>query len=351
METGVQEAKLLDDSIPDNSQAVEIVPDDDHEELIILEDEESHDDPEDAIIQETLRTAAPLSDHSELSTSLAVLQSYKTVDGSKLTAALEALADLGHEIDFGVKITKPESLAPLLHIVKEPSFSSSDKEIAVRVIGASLRNNPAAIKNTFGLKVTDTLIETIHELGTDDLQYDTAGNKLAGRVVYALGSLVSNGEGDPAIYSEADREYTESNGGLILRRLFWAGDSDVKRKIAVFASDRVLLWPVADLREWSKELQTALAHDKLATATKEAVLETLVKMHEFAPDTHNEQQVLRKRDHTVAEEELAVNPHFLHWLADEAASKGDEDYLKEVKRVRHQVFGNPLAARKAFDDL
>lgn len=351
MESGVQEAKLLDDSVPDNSQAVEIVPDQDHEELIVLDDEVAHDDPEDAVIKETLRTAAPVSDYSELSTSLAVLQSYKTADGPKLTAALEALADLGHEIDFGVKIVQPESLVPLLHIVKEPSFSQSDKEIAVRVIGASLRNNPAAIKNTFGLKVTETLIEVIHQLATDSLHYDPAGNKLAGRIVYALGSLVSNGEGDPEIYGEADREYAQNHGGLILRRSFIAGGPDVKRKTAIFVSDRALLWPVAEIRDWSDLFQKELIQGQLDTSTKEAVLETLVKMHEFAPDTQSEQQVLRKRDHSVAEEELPVDDRFLNWLSKQASSDSDEVYLNEVKRVRHQVFGNPLAARKAFDDL
>lgn len=362
METGLQEAKILDENEPEpvDSTAVELVPDNDTEDLIELDDHpEPEDNPEDSIIRQNIKAAAgaPVQDHSELSTSLAVVKNYKTTDISNLTSALESLADLAHEIDFGSRIMDTNNLPVLLSIVQDKQTPLSVQEIAVRVIGASLRNNPDALKHALGFKVTKTLLDALDNQTTvasqGSLAADPASNKLAGRLIYALGSLVSSGEGDPEVYGEADREYFTYHGGNILRRAFVTGGPDVKRKGAVFVADRALTasWPVEELREWSTIFQKEISAGKLDSSTQEVVLEALVKMHEFAIDPVNEQQVLKKRDHTTPEEELPVEDDFLNWLASEADSNGHSEYLSEIKRVRHQVFGNPLASRKAFDDL
>lgn len=351
----MREAKLMDEteSVSKNNQAVEIVPDQTDEELITVDGEEVHDDPEETKIRQTVKQAAPVSDHSELTTSLAVLKDYKSAGATQLVTALESLADLGHEIDFGAVIVRPEYLRNLISILEDKQRSPAARETAVRTIGASLRNNPDAIKEVLGHKVTESLLKTLNELNTPDLAKNPALNKLSGRLVYALGSLVSTGEGDAAIYGESDHEYITSNGGDILRKNFKFAGPDVQRKTATFVADRALssVWPIGELRKWSTFFQNELLTDAFDDSTKSTVLETLIKMHEFAPDPSNEQQVLKKRDHTVPDEELSVDDSFLNWLAGQASSASDTELRAEVKRARHQVFGNPLASRKNFEDL
>ena len=359
LETGLQEAKILDEEEA-SSQAVELVENDpEGEQLITVEGETVHDedDLEDSIIRQHVKAAAPVSDHSELTTSLALLQNHKTVSTGDLTKALESLADLGHELDFGVTIVKPENLEILLSIVQDSKVSPAVREIAVRVIGASLRNNPDAIQSTIGSKVAETLLKSLDSVvSSSSLSSDQQMNKLAGRLVYALGSVINSGEGDSDVYGEADGEYAAISGGAILRRVFTSGGPDVKRKCTVFVSDRVLSsnWHITELREWSTVFQQALTAGTLDDSTKTLVFEAIIKMHEFIPDSKasGEQQVLRRRNHQAAEEELPVEDDFLNWLAGQASSKNaDKEFLTEVKRVRHEVFGNPLARRKDFDDL
>lgn len=353
METGLQEAKLLDEEDQTQEQGV-VLLDEDEEELTTVDGETVHDDPEESAIRQNVKQAAPVSDHSELSTSLAVLQKYKSAGESKLLAALESLADLAHEIDFGTVIVDSANLKNLMAIVQDSKSSPATRETAVRTIGASLRNNPEAVKLTLGSKVTESLLKTLHELNKPGLSRDSASNKLVGRLVYALGSIVSTGEADPTVYGESDHAYISSNGGDVLRQSFQVAGPDVQQKIATFVSDRALspVWPITELRYWSSFLQKELSEGKLTESAKESVLDTLVRMHEFAVDQpHGEQQTLRKRDHAVEEEELKVQDSFLNWLVKQADTASDKETKQSLLRARHEVFGNPLARRKNFDDL
>ncbi|KAF5100584.1 hypothetical protein D0Z00_001203 [Geotrichum galactomycetum] len=361
MQTGLQEAKLLDESDKTetedpNNKAIEVIVDEE-EGLIPLEDEPEAPEEDESDVKLKHQVKYLESSHHELSPSLETLQNYKTATAPALTSALESLADLGHELDFGALIAKQENLKPLLNIVQDASLLPSVRETAVRALGASLRNNPDALKAASTSKITTLLITTMKSIlnNSNSISTDTQNNKLVGRLIYALGSTVGTGQGDETLYQGANAEYSQAEGNSVLRQAFETAGADVKRKTANFISDRILTWPIAEAQKWSNTFQNELTQNKLDESTKSVVFETLVKMHEFSLDEQEqlqgEQQVLRKRNNRNSEEELPVDDKFLNWLIKQAEDKNaDEDLIKEAKRVRHDVFGNPLARRKAFED-
>lgn len=360
MQTGLQEAKLLDesdktDTEDPNKKAIEVVVNEEEGLIPLEEEKEVPEDESDVKLKHQVKNLE--SSHHELSPSLETLQNYKAATAPVLTSALESLADLGHELDFGALIVKQENLQPLLSIIQDTSFLPSIRETAVRALGASLRNNPDALNAASTHKITTLLITTMKSIldNSSSISTDAQSNKLVGRLIYALGSIVGTGQGDETLYAGANAEYFQAEGNSVLRQAFETAGPDVKRKIANFISDRILAWPIAEAQKWSNTFQNELTQNKLDEYTKSAVFETLVKMHEFSLDKQEplqgEQQVLRKRNNRNAEEELPVDDQFLNWLVKQAEDKNaDEDLIKEAKRVRHDVFGNPLARRKAFDD-
>lgn len=361
MQTGLQEAKLLDetenaDAKDANNKAIEVVVDEE-EGLIPLEDEPKTPEEDEVDLQLKHQVKNLESSHHELSPSLEILQNYKTATSIALASALESLADLGHELDFGTLIVKQEYLKPLLSIVEDFGYLPSVREIAVRALGAALRNNPDALKAASNTKITTVLIKTLQSVleKSNSISTDTQNNKLVGRLIYALGSTVGTGQGDDTLYKGANAEFVKADGSTVLIQAFNNAGTDVKRKIANFISDRVLTWPFSEAQRWSNTFQAELARNKLDESTKTVVFESLVKMHEFSLDEQakhqGEQQILRKRDNRNTEEELPVDDHFLNWLIKQTESKNiDENLIKEAKRVRHEVFGNPLGRRKAFED-
>lgn len=360
MQTGLQEAKLLDesdktDTEDPNKKAIEVVVNEEEGLIPLEEEKEVPEDESDVKLKHQVKNLE--SSHHELSPSLETLQNYKAATAPVLTSALESLADLGHELDFGALIVKQENLQPLLSIIQDTSLLPSIRETAVRALGASLRNNPDALNAASTHKITTILITTMKSIldNSSSISTDAQSNKLVGRLIYALGSIVGTGQGDETLYAGANAEYFQAEGNSVLRQAFETAGPDVKRKIANFISDRILAWPIAEAQKWSNTFQNELTQNKLDEYTKSAVFETLVKMHEFSLDKQEplqgEQQVLRKRNNRNAEEELPVDDQFLNWLVKQAEDKNaDEDLIKEAKRVRHDVFGNPLARRKAFDD-
>lgn len=360
MQTGLQEAKLLDesdktDTEDPNKKAIEVVVNEEEGLIPLEEEKEVPEDESDVKLKHQVKNLE--SSHHELSPSSETLQNYKAATAPVLTSALESLADLGHELDFGALIVKQENLQPLLSIIQDTSLLPSIRETAVRALGASLRNNPDALNAASTHKITTILITTMKSIldNSSSISTDAQSNKLVGRLIYALGSIVGTGQGDETLYAGANAEYFQAEGNSVLRQAFETAGPDVKRKIANFISDRILAWPIAEAQKWSNTFQNELTQNKLDEYTKSAVFETLVKMHEFSLDKQEplqgEQQVLRKRNNRNAEEELPVDDQFLNWLVKQAEDKNaDEDLIKEAKRVRHDVFGNPLARRKAFDD-
>lgn len=360
MQTGLQEAKLLDesdktDTEDPNKKAIEVVVNEEEGLIPLEEEKEVPEDESDVKLKHQVKNLE--SSHHELSPSSETLQNYKAATAPVLTSALESLADLGHELDFGALIVKQENLQPLLSIIQDTSLLPSIRETAVRALGASLRNNPDALNAASTHKITTLLITTMKSIldNSSSISTDAQSNKLVGRLIYALGSIVGTGQGDETLYAGANAEYFQAEGNSVLRQAFETAGPDVKRKIANFISDRILAWPIAEAQKWSNTFQNELTQNKLDEYTKSAVFETLVKMHEFSLDKQEplqgEQQVLRKRNNRNAEEELPVDDQFLNWLVKQAEDKNaDEDLIKEAKRVRHDVFGNPLARRKAFDD-
>lgn len=369
LETGLQEAKLLDESDSNDSKAIEVVvPEseelipiiDDNDDLIAdsIEDTEQIDDEKE--FKHTVKQAGSSSAAGDLEPSLEVVKASSSRSSDELSRALETLADLGHELDFGSIIAQPSNFEPLVAIALDSNLSPSVREISLRAIGASLRNNPDALKLVRESQITKQLLmglsQILSSFSASSLASDTSNNRLAGRFVYALGSVVGTDQGSADLYSKANADYTNSNGGSVLRKLFEQGGGDVKLKVAQFVTDRVMGWTREEARAWSFVFQTELANNSVTDDVRGVLFSTLVKMHEYTLDetAHNgkdsQQQVLRKRDNRNQDEELPVEDNFLNWLAEQTTKKGSDEFVKEAIRVRHEVFGNPLARRKAFID-
>lgn len=361
IDTGLREAKLVDSSDGSDVNAVEIkIPDTQEalKELKVVEEEEEkvanakieelledipveEDSEADRALRDKIRLSSSSGQTSQLQLSIESVQKYRTLDARKLAQSLEVLAELGHELEFGAKIVD-SSANHLLAIIKSKDIPTTTREIAARVLGASMRNNPGALSKVSGNDIVKSLLDTI----------DTSNNsQLNGRLIYAMGSVVSNGEGDGSA-SKRDTDYLENRGGEVLRRAFTGGNSDLKRKISTFVFDRALklVWPDQEFVDWSDTFQDALVKNDLIGEDKLRVFEALTEMHEYTVEPQEGDIVKRG-----VSEMLPVRDDFLQWIARESDYyKGrsvdvdgtEGQYKDEILRARHNVYGNPLAARK-----
>lgn len=299
-------------------------------------------------LREQIRQSADYGHLSQLSESLENLQKYQKLDKRTLVHTLETLSDLGHEVDFGARIAQDAS-ENLIKIIESPAVSDDLKEIAAQALGASLRNNPAAMKKVAGPEVVKTMLEQVEK---------SKDHKLTSRLVYAVGSIVSNGEADKSIYLPFDNEFLNSHGGEIFRRAFQDGNNDVKRKISTFVYDRGLrlVWPDTELNEWSDLFQHALIKDSIDKDTKFSVFQTLTELHEYMGEWNPSDALPNERVKRSTAEMLPVRDDFLQWLSNETenyrykrlADEEEQEYQSLLLRVRHSVYGNRMAGRKVY---
>lgn len=360
VDTGKKEAKLVGNEETNENEMQVVIPSKNLEvskqdELFERETDELPEQiPEEEDSEEDLHLRAQIQnsvDHgqiSQLSESLEKIQKYQRLEKKSLIHALETLSDLGHEIDFGVKIAE-RGTKSLLSIIRNPVVSNDLKEIAARAFGASLRNNPAAMNKLSDTGVVRELLEEIEK---------SNDSRLSSRLVYAVGSVVSNGEADKTIYSPYDAEFLESHGGEILRRSFNEGNEDLKRKISTFVYDRGLrlVWPDSELKQWSDLFQDALLKSSVDSETKYSVFETLTELHEYMGEWNPSDALPNQRVKRSLSEMLPVRDDFLKWLSEEAETyrykrvkdENEQEYQNVLLRVRHSVYGNKMAERKGF---
>lgn len=371
VETGLREAKLLDSGdgsevnavevkLPDTEAVVKELNNVEYEDLTQqsevdllaeipeVEEEDSEADKE---LRDKIRLSSSSGQAGQLYESIENIKKYQKIEPRILSQSLEVLADLGHELEFGERIVS-RNTKELLEIIQKKQIPPHIREIAARALGASMRNNPGALAKVADQGIVKSLLETIDSSDND---------KLSGRLIYALGSVVGTGEGSD-LMGKHDAEYLEGRGGEVFRRAFDEGTGELKRKISTFVFDRALklAWPDKEFSEWSDTFQGALVKKSLNGEDKLRVFEALTQIQEYMVDRSEtgsggagEGRIV-KRD--VAEM-LPVRDDFLQWLAKEAdeyrdrqAINDDDDIEEQFKEIllqsRHSVFGNPMAGRK-----
>ncbi|ODQ66751.1 hypothetical protein NADFUDRAFT_41374 [Nadsonia fulvescens var. elongata DSM 6958] len=187
----------------------------------------------------------PASDHSLFKDSLAVISQPSTVSRDDLIKALSTLAELAHELDFGISIAKaPNAIKDILALTSFSLSSSVEvRELTARIIGAALYNNPTAQRSAPLAQIVQTTLNNL-ESEPDAL--------VRTRLVYVLSSVVAspyNHEGDVHADGLSVRDshsrspigqYALLDGGATLRALFRDSASTTnafKAKCATFVQD------------------------------------------------------------------------------------------------------------------
>ncbi|CAN3376539.1 hypothetical protein DIURU_002709 [Diutina rugosa] len=224
--------------------------------------------------------------------------------GTRLEPALDIVADLSHDLEHGAKLThNPEIFPRLLVLAKEhPDLQDS----IYRIMASSLRNNPDAVQQALDSPHNDaTVSELLRQLPSSD---DTLQKRILGVV-------------SPLTTPSQLMEYYPYLGPEARSRLFNILEDDSAKRdqgqapdeqVSVYLQKRVPLVP----------------KDKF-----DNYLDALIDLHKN-------------------NEDLNANDEFLTWLADEVEkTKGASPEMhKRLLDARHNVFGNPMAMRKALAD-
>ncbi|KAK9452243.1 uncharacterized protein V1518DRAFT_410710 [Limtongia smithiae] len=317
---------------------------------------------------------------------IVVNDSSAAINSELLCVALKAIEDYSHEIDFGIKLASPEVVSVFLALIdthKEPSI----RAMAARVIGSSLRNNGPALEIAAPAKVvTNLLISLNHE----------SEAAVRSRILFALASSIHGRFGK--------REFWMHKGGAILRKYFVLDTSETIQKVldedyigrcGTFIEDSFvnqMMDPQASAESkkgksksslsdnevatemglWCVAFQDALSSDLIqSTQVRERVFSALsaIKMSypSYCPVQDSFRQwIARKVDERATirrrlqEAHAAAATGSSSSLAVASAGGDDEEapattgmelvFLDKLSSARHKLFGNPKAARKAFDD-
>ena len=312
LETGFKEAKLLHDEPEEADEIIEPSknPTPQLEKSLTVTKETTNPKPKTQEIY-----------HSELSPLLEVIQNHQAARPSRLLSALESLAELGHDHEFGVIIAKSRNIENLLEIIENKSgrYSASSREFGARVIGASLRNNPKAARQSADIQIIERLLksmETIFMSSIEPISTDVQNNKLIGSLIYAIGSVLStNGQ----LQEDYSHQFRINHGGEILRRAFAVVGQDVKRKCCNFVFDLAfsLRWSDEELGLWSLFFQNALLMNpaELNANLRELILETLVRIHQYILDPSGKQDQQEPRKRTKQDPLMPVSEKFYKWVS------------------------------------
>ncbi|RPA77937.1 hypothetical protein BJ508DRAFT_416767 [Ascobolus immersus RN42] len=150
-----------------------------------------------------------------------------------LSATLQALDDLAHELYWGVQIATPGPLSALIQILTTYLDNDLRAQAAI-VLGSAMSNNPTAIKGVGEVGMVEIFLRILGEerIGTDEEKAKEQRVKL--RVLFAL---------DKAVKSHATKSHFLRNGGIkTLERLFSNPITTpaVKGRIATFLDDNFL---------------------------------------------------------------------------------------------------------------
>lgn len=145
-------------------------------------------------------------------------EALKSPNSVVTTEQLRSLEVLAHDLDFGAKIVDPQALSQLLDVAR--SSTSDNRKSAFRILGSSLRNNEAALKNVNAEGLISDLL--------DALKSEEDGGVKAS-IIFSLSAVTAK--------DGAFQQFIEGGGSQLLREAFATKDPEVQGKCATFVED------------------------------------------------------------------------------------------------------------------
>lgn len=278
-------------------------------------------------------------------------------DTERLDRALDTLAELSHDIEFGAKLTTSGAVFESMLNTARSIGSHQVREKLYRIMGSSLRNNEEAISNVLD-KQSRRFVEQLF----GELQLAANNDVIKKRILGVILALGAN-EGFRFQYFNVHHgDETLSTGILELIEVFPSLLSDSKTRVVNILHDVNLLAEgdshgakfdkrsveesVNPDNRVSAYLQSALASGHVSSENQfKHFFNKLVQLHSSNRD-------------------LKPSGDFMVWLSEEAESRRqklrkkdhiysdtDEVFDAQMARARHDVFGNPNAHRKFADEL
>lgn len=269
-----------------------------------------------------------------------------------LSKALDVLVDLSHDIEFGMKLSRDQSIFDILQKISHNlSPNEADlKEKIFRIMGSTLRNNPEAVKNVLDKQSSSFMDAIFVELSSPE-----NSDVIKKRILGVIQGLTSDDHfnfnyfhfgNDRSAYgiSQLINVFPRLEQGTKLRLVNILEDIKIiDLPVNVGGDKKSKEDSVKPDNKMSAFLQDYLRNGKVTTENQFKLFFTkLVEIHR-------------------ANKNLRPEYEFLEWLSAEASlrvdgikpndqlySRSDDEFDQEMLKVRHEVFGNPNAYRKAI---
>lgn len=358
LETGLEEAKLDEDTPHQNPELVVVPQPDDLGEKIHDTNENIKHKIQDTLAkykkdkQEFVRSKVSQSDLNDFSSSVEELLAFGDGgDISRLDKALDTLTDLSHDIEFGVQLSKDANIfAALQNVASLAAAEDEVTEKALRIMGSSLRNNPEAIANV----IKNQPLSFFSEL-FEILQLPTTTDVIQKRILGVIHALSADRQ---LAYQHFSTNYLEHSSGLdTLLGFFPKAGRSAKERIILILEDLNVITDTTSSND-QRSLELSMKPEYKVSNLLQSILSEGKSKSEQQFQEYFSSLVSLHTDHA-----LDTSKEFLGWLSEEVELRKlgkrardviysglDTDFDAKMMEARHVVFGNPNAYRKAYGD-
>lgn len=273
-------------------------------------------------------------------------------DTALLHKALDVLIELSHDIEFGVRLTKDSSIFAVLQNISHnfPNDLADLKEKVFRIMGATLRNNPEAVKNVLD-KQSSVFMDTLFMELSSPENSDIIKKRLLG----IIQGLTSDEHFNFNYFHFGNDNSAYGIGQLI--NVFPTLESGTKLRVVNILEDlKIIDLPVTSGGDKSSIEDSVKPDNKMSAFLQYYLRNGIV-------NTENQFKLFFRKLVEIHQnnKKLKTDGQFLEWLSAEARlrvdgikhndhlySRSDDQFDQEMLKVRHEVFGNPNAYRNAI---
>lgn len=322
LQTGDKWAKLSDDTNAQNQDIVAVpinekrplakvtIGKDTAEEGEAAENEaveNEADDEDQGHIDKMKRSLEVSTGHLELDETLQYVLSGKRAE---LVQHLETLVDQSHGLKEGISIVE-RAFDELLKLTRDENVTVRD--LSLRVIAQCLRHNKDAVEKVNVVEVLPVLFEDL----------ENSNNFIQKRILGVISALVVEDEANAKIFDNAGY-FTK-----LLAQLPHLQEDAQLRVLNIF------------------EDVTNHRYDEALFKTLEDML-TTKSFNQYALESLFDAACSLKRGNNA----LKASSEFVNWILEQVDKRQKSDpFRTKLLEARHEVFGNRLALRKAFDEL
>lgn len=316
LQTGDKWAKLSDDKDIHNQDIVAVAMNEKRPLAKVTigkdaddegEADEGADDEDQGHIDKMKRALEVSTGHLELDETL---QYVLSGEKAELVQHLETLVDQSHGLKEGISIVE-RAFDELLKLTRDENVTVRD--LSLRVIAQCLRHNKEAVEKVNVVEVLPLLFQDL----------ESSNNFIQKRILGVISALVVEDEANVKICD---------NSGYFTK----------------------LLALLPDLQEDAQLRVLNIFEDVTDHRYDEALLKTLEEMlinknfNQYALESLFDAACSLKRGNHA----LKASPEFINWILDQVDKRHKSDpFRTKLLEARHEVFGNRLALRKAFDEL